>query len=174
MLRMSDGMTADERNAIERFPLVAEGFCGLIEGCGILNRKQLVQELAVHLARLCEVALRLPQVEPATGGINHTPEGVAAHAEECAKLSRNLQQIFGKLDGYWEIFDPTEEEEPVFGSLSMDIAEICLDLKDALRLQKSGNALNDIHWEWRFDFRSHWSKHASSALRVLFYISDLA
>jgi hypothetical protein len=113
-------------------------------------------------------------VEPATEGIDHTAEDVAAHAEECAKLSGNLRQIFGKLDGYWEVFDPTEEEEPVFGSLSLDIAEICLDLKDALRLQKSGIALDNIHWSWRFGFRSHWSKHAASALRVLFHISDLA
>src|SRR6266852_281199 len=98
---MSDGMTADERNAIERFSLVAEEFCRLIDDCGKLNRKQLVRELSVHLARLCEVAVRLPPVELGTEGIDHTAEGVAAHAEECAKLSGNLQQIFGKLDGYW-------------------------------------------------------------------------
>jgi len=42
------------------------------------------------------------------------------------------------LDGYWEVFDPTEKEQPVFGSLAIDIAEIYLDLKDALRLLENG------------------------------------
>jgi hypothetical protein len=171
---MSDEMTSDERDAIESFPLIAHEFCDLINNCGKRNRKQLVQELAVHLARLCEVALRLPSVEPATGGIDHTNEVVAAHTAKCAEVSNNLQQIFGPLDGYWELFDPTQEEEPVFGVLSVDIAEIYVDLDDALSLLESGAALNDIHWDWRFEFRSHWSKHAASALRMMFYISDLA
>jgi len=174
VLKMSDGMTAEERNAIERFPLVAEEYCRLIDDCGKYNRKQLVQELAVHLARLCEVAVRLPTVEPATVGIDHTAEAVAAHTEEWARLSGNLWQIFGKLDRHWEVFDPTENEEPVSCSLASDIAEIYLDLKDALKLPKSGAALNDIHWEWRFDFHEHWSRHASSALKVMLHISDLA
>jgi hypothetical protein len=101
---MSDGMTADERNAIERFPLVAEEYCRLIEDCGKLNRKQLVQELSVHLARLCEVGVCLPSVEPATEDVYNTPEAVAAHPEEWVRLSTTLRQIFGPLDRYWELF----------------------------------------------------------------------
>jgi hypothetical protein len=171
---MSDGMTTDERSAIERFPLVAEEYCRLIDDCGKHNRKQLVQELAVHLARLCEVAVRLPWVEPATEGVDHTPEAVAAHTEEWVKLSGKLRQIFGPLDDYWEVPDPTEKEEPVLGSLAIDVAEIYLDLNDALKLLKSGAALEDIHWDWRCDFFEHWSRHASSALKVMLHISDLA
>ena len=84
----------------------------------------------MHLARLCEVALQLPQVEPATGGTDHTKEAVAAKTAKCAEVSNNLQQILGPLDGYWELFDPTQEEEPVFGLLSIDVAEIYVDLDD--------------------------------------------
>jgi hypothetical protein len=171
---MSDAMTPDEQSAIERFPLVAEEFCHFIENYNGHSRKQLVQELTVRLARLCEVGARLPLVEPATEGVDSTPQSVASHTEEWAKLSGSLRRFFGELDGYWELFDPTEKEEPVFGSLATDIAEIYLDLKDALRLLKSGAALDDIHWEWRFDFREHWSRHATRALKVLLYISDLA
>jgi hypothetical protein len=171
---MSDGMTADERNAIEIFPLVAEEFCDLIDDCGQCNRKQFVQALVVHLAKLCEVAVRLPWVEPATEGIDNTPEAIAAHTNEWKELSNKLRQIFGPLNSYWEVFDPTRKEEPVSGSLAIDIAEIYLDLKDAQKLLKSGAALNDIHWEWRFEFHSHWSRHASSALKVMLHISDLA
>jgi hypothetical protein len=167
-------MTADERNAIERFPIVAEEYCRLIDECGKRSRRQLVQELSVHLARLCEVAVRLPSVEPATEGVDHTPEAIGAHTKEWVKLSGKLRQIFGSLDDYWEVFDPTEKEEPVSCSLAIDIAEIYLDLKDALSLPRSGTALNDIHWDWRFEFHSHWSKHAACALKVMLHISDLA
>ena len=53
------------------------------------------------------------------------------------KLSNNLGQIFGPLDSYWEVFDPTEKEEPVSCSLAIDIAETYLDLKDALKLWRA-------------------------------------
>ena len=171
---MSVGMTADERNAIDRFPLVAEEYFRLIDDCGKLNRKELVLELSAHLARLCEVGVRLPSVEPATENVEHTSEGIATHTEEWTKLSGKLRQIFGTLDVYWEVFDPTQMEDPVSCSLAIDIAEIYLDLKDAINLQKNGAALNDILWQWRFDFHSHWSRHAANALRMMFHISDRA
>ena len=58
---MSDAVTADERNAIERFPFVAEEYCRLIDGRDKHARKQLWQELAVHLARRYEVATLVPE-----------------------------------------------------------------------------------------------------------------
>ncbi|HET9994715.1 MAG TPA: DUF5063 domain-containing protein [Candidatus Acidoferrum sp.] len=171
---MSEGMTPDERSATERFPLVAEEFCHLIEHYNEHNRKQLMQELTAQLARLCEVAARLPQVIPATEDIDNTPEGLAAHTEEWVRLSGSLRQIFGNLDGYWEIFDPSQREEPVSCSLAIDIAEIYLDLKEALKHLKSGAASDDVLWEWHFDFHSHWSRHAANALKVMLHVSDLA
>ena len=167
-------MTADERSAIERFPLIAVEFCRLIDDCDKLNRRQFVNELAAHLAMLCEVGVRLPSVEPATEDVDHTPEAVAAHTEEWVKLSGNLRRIFGSLDGYWEVFDPTQKGDPVSCSLAIDIAEVYLDLKDSLTLLRSGTAIDDIHWQWRFDFHDHWSRHASSVLKVMLHISDLA
>jgi|SRR5271169_5589614 len=167
-----NNMTADERNVIESFPGIAGEFCRLVDDCDKLNRRQFVQELAVHLARLCELGVPLP--EPAAEDVEHTPEGIAAHTEEWAKLSGKLRQILGPLDLYWEVFDPTQKADAVSCSLAIDIAEIYLDLKDALRIQKSEAALNDVYWQWRFDFHSHWSRHATGALRALFHSSVLA
>ena len=171
---MAEAISTEERDAIERFPLVAAEFCHFIDGCGKFSPKQLVQELQVQLAHLLGVSARLPWVTPITEGVDHDPQTISAHTEEWAKLSGELRRIFGNLDGYWEVFDPAGKEEPVFGSLGIDIAEVYLDLKDALRLSRSGAALNDVHWAWRFEFHSHWSKHAASALKVLLHISDLA
>lgn len=97
-LEMSGGMTADERSAIERFPRIAEEFCHLIDACDKRNRKQLVQDLAVHLAKLCEVAVRLPWVEPATEDIDNTPEAVAAHTQG---NGLNYRTIFVRFLDLW-------------------------------------------------------------------------
>jgi hypothetical protein len=34
--------------------------------------------------------------------------------------------------------------------------------------------LEDIYFDWRLDFRSHWARHATSALKVAIQISDRA
>jgi len=78
----------------------------------------------------------------------------------------------GKLDEYWEVFDPTEERTAIHCLLSMDLAEVYMDLKDAVALERSGLAAEDVFWQWRFDFLSHWSRHAASALRVLRSLSN--
>jgi len=116
------------------------------------------------------VATLLPEVELAREGIESTPEAAAAHAEEWTKLSDNLRQILGPLwTATGRVFCPTQKEEPIFCSLANGLAEIYLDLKDALKLLKRGVVLNDIHWDWRFDFRSHGGKHAVSTLTAMHY-----
>lgn len=51
-------------------------------------------------------------------------------------------------------------------AISMDLTEICDDLSAGLELYKDGHIM-DALWQWRFDFRSHWSYHAASAINAL-------
>jgi len=37
-----------------------------------------------------------------------------------------------------------------------------------------GHDFNDVYWEWKFDFREHWARHAVEALKVAIFISPLA
>jgi hypothetical protein len=60
---------------------------------------QLVQEQAVDRARLCEVAVRLPSVEPATEGVDNTSEAVAVTAEE----RESNQVIFDRSLDIWTL-----------------------------------------------------------------------
>jgi len=167
---MADKMTQSEHDAIAEFPAVAEEFCGFIDNCGDYERKRLIQGVSVLLARLCEVAARLPWVSPSTEGTDFTAESIATHTHEVYRLSERLRKQLGHLD----VFDPTEKEEAILCSLSQDIADIYLDLRDALKLQTSGASLDDIYFDWRLAFRSHWSRHATSALKVAILISDRA
>jgi hypothetical protein len=169
---MNDKMTQAEQDAVVEFPAVAEDFCRCIDNCSSYERKRLVQDVSVLLARLCEVGARLPWVSPSTEGTDFTNESVAIHASEQFRLSTRLREQLGNLDEYWDVFDPTQKEEVILCSLSQHIAEIYMDLQDALKLQASGASLEDIYFEWHLAFRSHWARHATSALRVAIFISD--
>ena len=65
----------------------------------------------------------------------------------------------GTFDTYWTIFDFTEKQEPVQGSLAGDISEIYFDLKECLNLKENGVARSDVLFDWRLAFRSHWGRH---------------
>jgi len=169
---MSHELAQEEKLALESFPLIAQEFCQLVERGSLSERKHFIQTLFTHLARLCEVANRLPWVDPITPDVEINQNEIKSHAEECVELSVRLRKTFGNLDGYWDVFDQTRKEDPINGSLANDIAEIYMDLKEALSLLGNGTNLNDVYWQWRFDFRSHWGRHAGSALRFLLCISD--
>jgi Domain of unknown function (DUF5063) len=169
---MAVEMTQSEQDAIAKFPAVAEEFCRFIDNCSMFERKRFIQDVSVLLARLCEVAARLPWVIPSTEGTDFTDESVATHASEQYRLSTRLREQLGKLDEYWDVFDPTQKEGAIQCSLSQHIAEIYMDLQDALKLQTSGASLDDIYFDWRLAFRTHWARHATSALKVAILISD--
>jgi hypothetical protein len=170
---MPHELTQDEKLALESFPLVAREFCQFVEQTGPDQREPFIQQLFVQLTKVCEVANRLPWVDPTTADVEINQDDIQARADECFKLSEKLRKVFGSLDSYWDVFDPTQKEEPVNGSLARDIAEICMDLADSLDLLESGTDLNDVYWQWRFDFRSHWARHAGSALKVLLLNAEL-
>jgi uncharacterized protein DUF5063 len=172
-IRMAAQFTQSEIGALDRFPKAARDFCDFVDKADDYDRKYLFGMLPIYLAKLCEIAVQLPNVEPATAGTDYTEQEVRAHTEEWSRISEKLRIKFGSLDSYWEIFDPMEKEEPVLGSLANDIAETYLDLIDALRLPLSGLEQNDIYWDWKQEFQTHWSRHASSALKVMLFTHRL-
>jgi len=93
-------MTQTEQDAIVEFPGVAEDFCRYVDNCTSYERKRLLQDVSVLLARLCEVGARLPWVSPSTEGTNFTDESVATHASEQYRLSTRLREQLGNLDEY--------------------------------------------------------------------------
>ena len=116
----------------------------------------------------------MPWVNPASDGPSDSPDSFRLNRERFASIELMLREKLGELNLYWEVFDPTRKEEPVSGSVSMDIAEIYFDLKEALQLSESNVAREDVYFDWRLGFRSHWSRHAVSALKVALLLSDVA
>lgn len=171
---MPNHLTQSESEAVKSFPQVAEEFCHLIKNQRDYTRKQFVDNVLINLSKLWTIGAQLPDVAPATEGIDISAEEVKRHSEECIRLSTTLGNKLGNLDTYWSVFDPTEEEQSAPSLLSRDLAEIFLDLQDALRLLASDKQIDDIYWEWRFDFREHWARHAIEALKVILFISPAA
>jgi hypothetical protein len=58
-------------------------------------------------------------------------------------------------------------QEAVMLSLGDDLVDICRDLKRGLLALDAGALGEDVTWEWRFGFYTHWGRHATEALRVL-------
>lgn len=113
-----------------------------------------LEKLLASIIEIYSAALTLPDVEPET---EDAPS--RDHSTPLPALD--------KKDTYFMVLDP-HSESPEFGcsAISMDLTEICDDLSAGLELYKDGHIM-DALWQWRFDFRSHWSYHAASAINAL-------
>lgn len=131
-----------------------DAFLHTTSGLSLLERRE---GTAWHLARLYAAALGLPPVTPADTQDPIDPALIDPPVD------------FGDLDLYWLVFDPTQPDAPVAGSLRDDLLEINHDLQRGLHLfdQATPQAVTDAVWTWRFDFHTHWGRHALGALAAL-------
>jgi hypothetical protein len=69
---------------------------------------------------------------------------------------------------YARIFEPftLPPEEPVVGSIADDIADIYSDIVSGLIEHEAGRTAQAV-WEWSFQLRSHWGRHATDAMYAL-------
>jgi hypothetical protein len=99
-----------------------------------------------------------------------------------------LISTLGKDCFYWEVFDPTYNEqedgqpkqgwkisdkEPSQGWLVDDFADIYRDLKIEFEKMKIGTdeAIEDALWSMKWSFIHHWGNHCIDAMRYLHYLS---
>jgi len=184
---VNDRFSQDESDAIVRFPVVAKNFIALVDQSAAYKKEVFIRELSVHLARLCEIATRLPQItsdeeesdtESQIDLVAHLPASVVdferGRLEEWRKIRGKLETYLGTMDSYMLVFDPIRQKESIPGSLSDDIADTYLDLARGLNLLGSEAPAEDAYSRWHFDFWAHWHQHAASALTVILEIlSDL-
>jgi hypothetical protein len=69
---------------------------------------------------------------------------------------------------YARVFEPfaLPPEEPVVGSIGDDIASIYSDVVSGL-LEYEADRKAQAVWEWGFNLRSHWGRHATNAIYAL-------
>jgi len=109
----------------------------------------------------------LPITESTTDDAPSIERRLEEHIRRYKHLCQRLELKLGKSNAYWTVFDPPDRNSLAEETLSDDIADIYLDLKNAIALQLSEIGPDDLVWQWRFDFRNHWGRHAVSALTAL-------
>jgi hypothetical protein len=149
-------------NELQHFAERARGFQLWIEESqsegGSLAREALLQ-----LVGLYNAGLELPSPFLSAAGEEHSMRLGNAEVDRvrlwCGRLPFNL---------YSEVFDSTvvPADEPVIGDISDDISDIYLDVVTGLRLFDAGQ-FDHALWEWGFNFRIHWGKHATDAIRAI-------
>lgn len=141
----------------------AERYCGVVERAPGIDRQEFASGVQVALVGLLDAAGRLPEVEPSNVDLRDGPT-----LDEWSNRFAAVQEVLGGWSGYWTTHSPTSEEgEPVLLPLADDLADIWRDMKRGLLALDAGAAEDDVIWEWRFGFRTHWGRHATEALRAL-------
>jgi hypothetical protein len=152
------------KNLPVEFQPEAQRYCALIERAASYEREQLVEELAESLAALLVAAAQLPAVTPTGADLPDRP----SH-EQWGERFADVQKALGDWDVYWTTLDTYGEEAESAVSLALadGLADIWRDLKEGLLALEAAAAPQDVVWEWRFGFYTHWGRHATEALRAL-------
>ncbi len=168
---------ADNSEIAGRFAVIANRFCTVVDSASSMERTDLLLQIYQILPKLIDEAISLPDVKLSDNGDpieGNRPQAFQANVkqsvQEWGQLYNLLKEKLGDWDRYWQVFDPTEDDEAIFGTLADDIADIYRDLKEGLVLIESREAPpEDIIWSWRLLFYSHWGKHAIDALLAVHF-----
>jgi hypothetical protein len=164
-------MSASDANVevASRFDVIARQFCAVVDSALSMDRAELLARIYPILPKLIDEAIGLPDValsESATVHVNVSRK----EQEERGRRYNLLKEKLGDWDLYHQVFDPTEDNEAIFGTLADDIADIYSDLKEGLALNEMPSIPpEDVIWGWRLSFYSHWGKHAMDALLTIHF-----
>ena len=143
--------------AVESFAEIAQRYCSWAESPSGEPRDEM-QTARKLLLELHRAAIVLPDLGPG----EDTEDAVSA--DECNSVRVRFQKL--PVYGYWDVFNPLEEEAPVFNTLPDDMSDIYLDLKEGLLLYARRQIVEAV-WEWRFNFEIHWGAHLTGAQRAI-------
>ena len=148
------------------FAVVAKKFCALVDSAPDIDRSEFVAQVYRVLSKLIDEAVQMPDVERSDNQRRRSPLNV--RHQEWERLYNALKEKLGDWNLYRQVFDPTQDNEAIFGSLADDLADIYGDLRKGLELNDAcPSQREDAIWEWRVLFYSHWGKHAIDALQAI-------
>jgi len=160
----------NNREIADRFGVLARRFCSVVDSAPTIDRSELLLEIYRILPSLIDEAVRLPEVEPSERHDQFVRKARPQEVREqqWAQLYNMLKEKLGDWDLYRQVFEPTKNQEAIFGTLADDFADIYRDLKKGLILVEPPQApAEDSIWIWRVLFYSHWGQHAIGALGTI-------
>jgi hypothetical protein len=170
-------VTQDDHKAqiAGRFGVIARKYCAVVDSARSLEKSDLLNRMYEVLPALIDAAIHLPDVsvsdstdgEPNENSSQGSPTARMADAER-HELYQSLREKLGDTDLYRMVFDAAKSTEAIHGSLADDIADIYRDLREGIVLMnESKTSPQNVIWEWRLGFESHWGHHAMNALKTI-------
>ena len=158
-------------NTVEDFHRTARHYCDLIESVSQHSLPKFLASVRSSLTALYGFAIVLPELESTD---EETVRDIS-HVEWTA-ICDAISEKLGRHDLYWEIFDPTVElaDAPVSQTISDDLSDIWRDLKIGVDVWEfaSEEMKKQIVWNWKFNFKHHWSCHLVDALRTINWLLE--
>ncbi|MCU1509464.1 MAG: hypothetical protein JWQ12_1729 [Glaciihabitans sp.] len=159
----------------------AEAYCRVIEAASGTDRITFVNEVAVSLSMAVAAAYRLPDLDLDSGSAVEDPHERISPEQWFSRM-KDIQRVVEDWDNYWTTInayrlddatglpDPeldTFEEKAANLSLADALADIWRDLRNGLDSLSRGVSPEEVTWDWRFTFKTHWGSHAVDALRAI-------
>lgn len=173
---------ADYLPVATRFASVCQRYCDIVDASARTEKIELLLQLYRVLPELILEAIRLPDTDPWKHDEDDdscldltlsSDPGLRKSSEEWGRLYELLKGKFGEPPFYWTVFNPVQDKEAIEASLADDIADIYGDVIEGVRLLAKPSANpEEIIWEWRISFHSHWGNHALQALRTLHWMLE--
>ncbi len=150
---------------VKRFIKTAKTFCALIETSGSREGPAFFRECFRLVTKLLSEIADLPD------NVGRYNTGRRITHDEWFDIFQRLKLELGENDSYRKVFDPWKIEDPLYGSISDDLASIWRDVKQGLAAQPTDDSSNAV-CEWRLSFLQHWGpNHATGLLRPLFSLA---
>jgi hypothetical protein len=142
---------------LAEFAQLAAGFCTWCESGALGAAPE--RAISRWFAQLYAGGLQLSEVEAEA----RAPENNAPDTSQGEAAISNLRGYY-----YKEVFDPDPrlDEEACVGDIGDDLLDVYKDIRRGLELYRRGFPLA-AEWEWAFNFRVHWGRHAAAALLAL-------
>lgn len=149
------------------FVAVANEYCNFAENAVSFPKRDFLQKSARILPLLYYKASLLPVMDSAFEEGNE--KYVTENQYEFIRLA--IISKLGSHNDYQEVYDPVyrESDEPSYGSLAEDIADIYQDLKDFIMVYRVGTVeiMQEALFEIRTRFEQYWGQRLVNALRVI-------
>lgn len=149
--------------SVEAFVRIGRRFVEFVDSSDDLSAGDFLRELQPLLVNLYATGLALGSGDP--DDTADLPDSLTG--DDWQALYRRLGAQLRGYDDYAFVFEPHElSATPVVGSLSDDVADIYLELRNGFTLFDEGKP-GEAAWEWRFGFDNHWGRHAAHAIYAL-------
>jgi hypothetical protein len=146
---------------VKEFAVAAEEFVTLAEREGKL--------MEVDLWKVRDILLKLIYHVTAADNAGHGTEFDGDRPDDDAFARAVKRFSTFPFNFYRVVFDPHDMEspdEPVTGMLADDLADIYRDLAEGLDNYRKGHVA-EACFDWSQSYRSHWARHAVSALSAI-------